>query len=92
MLQRDPGAALLLETWLTKTRHIHGVSSLDVKSVQRDKTHQSQTYKVDLFLAAHTSFKPEDVYKKVFETAGKCSLIKWSQRTRAVQQVRGNLC
>lgn len=41
MLQRDHGAALLVETWLTKTGHIHGGSSLDMKSVQYDKTHQS---------------------------------------------------
>lgn len=41
MLRRDPGAALLEETWLTKTGHIHGASSLDVKSVQYDRTHQS---------------------------------------------------
>lgn len=41
MLQRDPGAALLVETWLTNTGHTHGASSLDRKSVQYDRTHQS---------------------------------------------------
>ena len=44
MLQRDPGAALLVETWLTNTGHTHGASSLDRKSVQCDRTHQSYAY------------------------------------------------
>lgn len=79
MLQRDPGAALLVETWLTKTGHIHGASSLDMKSVQYDRTHQSQTYELDLHWQL-PNFKLEDVYKKVFEAAAKCSLTKWAQK------------
>lgn len=75
MLHRDPGAALLVETWLTKTGHIHGACSLDSKSVQFDRTHQSWTYEADLFWQFF-SFKPKDVYKKVCETTAKCRLIK----------------
>lgn len=41
MLQRDPGAALLVETWLPMSGRIHGASSLDMKSVQCDNSHQS---------------------------------------------------
>lgn len=77
MLQRDPGAALLVETWFTNNGHTHGASSLDMKSVQYDRTHQSLTYEVDLYWQL-SSFKPEDVYKKVFGSAAKCSLTKWA--------------
>lgn len=63
MLQRDPGAVLLVETWLTKTGHIHGASSLDTKSVQDDRTHQSWTGEVDLYWQL-SSFKLQDAYKK----------------------------
>lgn len=65
MLQRDPGAALLVETLLTKTGHIRGASSLDMKSVQYDRTHQSSTGAVDLYWHL-SSFMPEDNYRKVF--------------------------
>ena len=64
MLQRDPGAALLLETWLTKTGHIHGASSLDIKSVRYDRTHQSWTGEVDL---AALQLQTKHVYKKTLK-------------------------
>lgn len=64
MLQRDPGAALLVETLLTNTGHIHGASSLDIKLVQYDKTHQSSTGAVDLYWHL-SSFIHEDNYRKV---------------------------
>lgn len=66
MLQRDPGAALLVETWLTNTGHIHGASSLDKKSVQYDRTHQSLTGAVDLYWH-RSSFKQEDNYRRCFK-------------------------
>ncbi len=91
MLQRDPGATLLVEACLTKTGHIRGASSLDLKSVQSDRTHQSQAYEADLFWQL-VSFKAEDVYKKVCETTAETLADEVGLENESTCEVLGNSC